>query len=245
MCVYGRTIMCVNGCPCWRCPQGEWPNLSDQENGIFRGKHRSALDQREHDTQIKLLAGIILCVFVAQCVWMNRWRLLGDFKKNKKNMTFRELLNRPAGDARRQAPQVEGNGCGVNYLEWDWAFTGVGWGSGRGWGGPCVGGGVDAWDWCPVTSPMKLSLEDGASSSSRHSSLVLLSADRLLALLCSLTVSLLFLHSHPVAPHVSAQPQASTGSCLTATQTPFLILHSDGKTQLRLKLQCCFCESPI
>lgn len=35
----------------------------------------------------------------------------------KKTLTFRELLNRPAGDARRQAPQVEGNGCRVNYLE--------------------------------------------------------------------------------------------------------------------------------
>lgn len=135
MCVYGRTIMCVNGRPCWRCPQGEQPNLSAQENSILRGKHMSALDQREHDTQIKLLAGIILCVFVAQCVcecvWINRWR-------QKKNVTFRELLNRPAGDARRQAPQVEGNGCGVNYLEWDWAFTGVG-GSTRGWRGWCLG----------------------------------------------------------------------------------------------------------
>lgn len=47
------------------------------------------------------------------------WRVAGGYKKKKKTLTFRELLNRPTGDARRQAPQVEGNGCGLNYLEWD------------------------------------------------------------------------------------------------------------------------------
>lgn len=79
----------------------------------------------------------------------------------------------------------------------------------------------------------------------RHSPLVLLSADRLLVLLCSVTVCLLFLCSHPVAPHVSVQPLAWTGSCVTVTRTLFLISLSDGKTWLRLKLQCAAFSCPI
>lgn len=49
-------------------------------------------------------------------------------------MTFRKLLNCPTGDARRQAPQVEANGCTLNYLEWDRRFC-------KRWV-HCVGGGV-------------------------------------------------------------------------------------------------------
>lgn len=49
-------------------------------------------------------------------------------------MTFRKLLNCPTGDARRQAPQVEANGCMLNYLEWDRRFC-------KRWV-HCVGGGV-------------------------------------------------------------------------------------------------------
>lgn len=49
-------------------------------------------------------------------------------------MTFRKLLNCPTGDARRQAPQVEANGCMLNYLEWDRRFC-------KRWV-QCVGGGV-------------------------------------------------------------------------------------------------------
>lgn len=49
-------------------------------------------------------------------------------------MTFRKLLNCPTGDARRQAPQVEANGCMLNYLEWDRRFC-------KRWV-RCVGGGV-------------------------------------------------------------------------------------------------------
>lgn len=48
-------------------------------------------------------------------------------------LTFRKLLNCPTGDARRQAPQVEANGCTLNYLEWDRRFC-------KRWV-HCVGGG--------------------------------------------------------------------------------------------------------
>lgn len=88
--------------------EGEQPSLSDQENGVFRGKHRSALAQRGHGRRMDQTVG--RDYFVCLCVCVGGLGI-------KKNLTFRELLNRPAGDARRQAPQVEGNGCGVNYLE--------------------------------------------------------------------------------------------------------------------------------
>lgn len=135
--------MCVKGRPCWRCPQGERPNLSDQENGIFRGKHRSALDQREHDTQIKLLAGIILCAFVTECVcecvWMNRWRLLEDKEKKKPDLSGAVKSSRwwrqetsPSGG--REWLWSELFRMGLRFCRGGWW-----WGSTRGWRGWCLG----------------------------------------------------------------------------------------------------------
>lgn len=75
--------------------------------------------------------------------WLRGW------VKKKQTLTFRELLNHPTGDTRRQAPQVEGNGCELNYLEWDGGFCRGRGGKGRGEGGdPCVGGG-------PAFMPLK------------------------------------------------------------------------------------------
>jgi len=163
------------------------------------------------------------------CVWLHLWGFLAggrlEDKKNK-NMTFRELLNRPAGDARRQAPQVEGNGCRVNYLEWDWGFAREG---GR--------GGVHAWveGLMPMTDPPWQAPWSFRWRTGLHTPYLLLPP-----LLFSLTfswsaagpaslrhcLSLPFC-SQPVAPHVSVQPPASTSSCSTVTRTPFLIAHSD------------------
>lgn len=191
MCVCVGMYHCVCACVCnWTPLLKEPSRLSGPTREIKRTAYFEVNTGAEGARHADQTDGWDYSVCVCECVWMRSWRPQRRMKKTQQNsLTFRELLNRPAGDARRQAPQVEGNGCEVNYLEWDWGFCRGGWGGG---GDPCVGGGADAWDWCPVTSPMKLSLEEGPSSSSRrHSPLVLISADRLLAPLCSLTVCLM------------------------------------------------------
>lgn len=44
LCLFIDVCVCVCGCPCGRCPQGEQPNLSDQENYVFGGKHTECIN---------------------------------------------------------------------------------------------------------------------------------------------------------------------------------------------------------
>lgn len=95
----------------------------------------------ECNTQIKLLVEIILCVCV--CGWVGWWVARGWKKRKNPDLSG-------AVKSSRWWRQETSPSGGREWLQSELFRIGA----------SCVGGGVDAWDWSPVTSPMKLSLED-------------------------------------------------------------------------------------
>lgn len=123
LCMFIDVLVCVCLClseSAYLCPWEVEGALKVRGPNSSTGERTACSDGAVNWTYGSNWGFICMCVhvYVPVCMCGISGCVKGGWGDEKKNLlTFRELLNRPSGDARRQAPQVEGNGWGLNYLE--------------------------------------------------------------------------------------------------------------------------------